>query len=294
MLYNSRGNLLLESKQISILFIGNSMTQDGIAYLPYILKTYYPEIDFKFYMWYMSGVRLSQQYNAFINNTKCEIFSIAENSSAWTNLNNQKTINNILTDYSFDIVCMQEYFTGRSNYTESDLVDWNNCQNYILLHYTKNPIEFITLFHAPSCNTPVDANFNLILHGNELILEKTIAQDMIPMGIAKYRALDTILDNLGDAGHLTVDGGHAQEGLPCLLQTLSVLCWLFDKLNINMSIYGFKLRMTTAIYNTINVPGPNLGTGLITGTEAENIVAQEVAIQSFKEGKKITINSYPN
>ena len=52
------------------------------------------------------------------------------------------------------------------------------------------------------------------------------------------------------------------------------------------------MRMTTEIYNSINVPGPNLGTGVITGTDAQNLLAQEVAIKAFKEGKKIIIDSF--
>ena len=289
--YDIHGNIV-EKKEISILFVGNSMTQDGIAYLPYMLKTYYPEISFKFYMWYIAGLKLSQQYTAFQNGTEADILSVAENSASWTNYNNQKTMANVLADYQFDIVCMQEYFTGRSSYGDTDLVDWENCRNYIISHYQgDNSLEFISLFHAPSCNSPVDANFALIKEGNALILHKEIAQDMIPMGIAKYRALATNLDSLGDAGHLTVDGGHAQEGLPCLLQTFCTMCWLFDRLAINKSIYGSEARITTAIYNTLNVPGPNLGTGVITGTDAQNLLAQEVAIQGYKEGKQFVIDN---
>ena len=44
--------------------------------------------------------------------------------------------------------------------------------------------------------------------------------------------------------------------------------------------------MTTEIYNTLNVPGPNLGSGVITGTVAQNLLAQEVAINAYKEGKR--------
>jgi hypothetical protein len=49
--------------------------------------------------------------------------------------------------------------------------------------------------------------------------------------------------------------------------------------------------MTTAIYNTINVPGPNLGSGVIEGTNAQNLLAQEVAIKAYKEGKQFVMNS---
>ena len=45
--------------------------------------------------------------------------------------------------------------------------------------------------------------------------------------------------------------------------------------------------MTTAIYNTINVPGPNLGTGVIEGTDSDNLLAQDVAIKSYKYGVKL-------
>jgi len=293
MVYNIDGlpSVQNDKKSISILFVGNSLTQDGIAYLPYMLHTYYPEIDFRFYMWYIGGYTLAQQYEAFVNETKTGdlIFSVAENTSNWTNYLQQKSMKDVLSEYEFDIVCFQEFITTNHS---ANLTDWNNCRNYILDNYAgNNALEFISLFHAPSCNSPVATNFEHLKTDNAYLLHDTISQDMIPMGIAKYRALATELDSLGDAGHLTVDGTHAQEGLPCLLQTFCVMCWLFDKLAINKSIYGSDARITTAVYNSINVPGPNLGTGVITGTDAQNLIAQEVAIKAYKEGKQFVVDN---
>lgn len=286
---NGSGLSVDVKKQISILFVGNSLTQDGIAYLPYMLKEYHSEIDFKFYMWYNGGYTLAQQYTAFQNDAACQIFSVAENSKAWTNSNNSVKMSYILSHYHFDIVCMQEYFNYKSSYT--DVTDWTNCRDYIVSHYTGgNSLEFISLFHAPKRDNAASI-FSMTESGNALILQKTIAQDMIPNGIAVYRALSTSLDSLGDQGHLSSDGTHTQEGLPCLLQTFVTMCWLFDKLAIPKSIYGSPMRMTTAIYNTINVPGPNLGTGVITGTDAQNLLAQEVAIQAYKEGKQFVMDN---
>lgn len=276
---------------VSILFVGNSLTQDGISYLPYILRTYYPDIKFKLYMWYNGGATLADHYNRFVNNTPCRIFSVAENTVSWTNFDNSITMEYILDTYRFDVVCMQEYFNERSTYTDSDLTDWNDCRNYITNHYTGgNGLEFVSLFHAPIRNN-ADNVFNLTVEGNNLILQKTIADDMIPNGIAVYRALSTDLDNLGDEGHLSPDGIHAQEGLPCLMQTFVTLRWLFERHGIDKSIYGCPARMTTEIYDTINVPGANLGTGVITGTDAQNLLAQEVAIQAVKEGKYYVENN---
>lgn len=297
-LYNLNGEKYIPSNQknsISILFVGNSLTQDGIAYLPYMLKTYYPEVDFKIYMWYIGGKTLGDHYSTFTNGGKANIFSVAENTAAWTNYNSSMTMSTVLSTYKFDIVCMQEYFNYKTEYTE--VTDWNNCRDYIISNYKGgNALEFISLFHAPlrtksDGSKNVEDVYTMTKEGNALILQSTISQDMIPNGIAVYKALSTDLNALGDTGELSPDGTHTQEGLPCLLQTYVTLCWLFDKLGINKSVYGSSMRMTTAIYNTLSIPGANLGTGVITGTDAQNLLAQEIAIKAYKEGKQFVINN---
>lgn len=286
-LYNLNGEQYTEKKSISILFVGNSLTQDGIAYLPYMLKTYYPEVDFKIYMWYIGGYTLAKHYSTFTSNGKAEIFSVAENSAAWTNFSKSKTMAEVLRTYAFDIVCMQEYFNYKTEY--ADAADWNNCRDYIVSNYKGgNALEFVSLFHAP-LRSKADEVFAMTESGNALILQTTVSQDMIPNGIAVYRALSTDLNTLGDEWQLSPDGTHTQEGLPCLLQTYVTLCWLFDRLGINKSVYGSPMRMTTAIYNTLSVPGANLGSGVVTGTDAQNLLAQEIAIKAYKEGKQLVI-----
>lgn len=284
-----------DSKEISILFVGNSLTQDGIAYLPYMLKTYYPEVHFKFYIYYNDANTLAMQYQHFTNDDACNIFSVAEDTAIWTNTNNSVQMSSILTTYKFDIVCMQDYYQRKASqdapYDVPTLTDWNNCRDYIVSNYTGgNALEFISLFHAPVRND-VENVYQLTKNGNASILQNTISEDMIPIGMAVYRALSTDLDDLGDQGHLSPDGTHTQEGLPCLLQTFTALCWLFDKLAINKSVYGSSARITQDICNTIHPPGGNYGTGVITGTDAQNLLAQEVAIKAYKEGKKFVADN---
>lgn len=282
-------------KSISILFVGNSLTQDGIAYLPYMLKTYYPEVDFKLYMWYIGGYTLGQHYSTFTSGGYANIFSVAENTTSWTNYSKNKTMAWVLQNYTFDIVCMQEYFNYKTSYDEA--TDWNLCRDFIVSNYKGgNALEFISLFHAPLRKDGYDVHevYKNTEEGNALILKTTISEDVIPNGIAVYRALDTDLNSLGDLGQLSPDGTHTQEGLPCLLQTYVTLCWLFDRLGINKSVYGHPMRMTTAIYNTLNVPGANLGKGVVQGTDSQNLLAQEVAIKAYKEGKQFLMkNLYP-
>lgn len=276
-------------KELSILFVGNSLTQDGIAYLPYLLTRYYPEFRFRFYMWYNGGYDLSQQYAKFTADTECESFSIAEGTPAWTNTTAK--MSDVLSTYRFNIVCMQEYFNRKASYTDADLTDWNNCHDYIVSHYTGgNALEFISLFHSPWL-TDEQSVYDLTKTGNALILKKTVADDMIATGIALHMARSTALDSLGDQGHLTPDDVHAQEGLPCLLETYTALLWVLDRYGFPTTIYGLPFKMTAGIQSSIAVPGANIGTGVIEGTDAQNLLAQEVAVMAYKVGKKFVVDN---
>lgn len=282
----------LAQKKISILFVGNSLTQDAVSYVPWLIRNLYPNLSFKFYMWYNGGYTLAQHYTKFTNNQACEIFSTSEDAINWNNYNNSVTMSDILTTYKFDIVCFQEYFNYKASFTEADLVDFNNCLSYIRTNYSGN-FKVATLFHAPLRSNAASV-FNVTKTGNELILKKTPAQTMIAPGVAIYRALSTDLNSLGDRGGLSPDGTHTQEGLPCLLQAWVVFMWIMRQLAIPISIENCQLQMTTAIYNTINVPGPNLGSGVIQGTQDQNWLAQDVAIQGDKEGIGIEQNAFIN
>ncbi len=274
-------------RTLSILFVGNSLTQDGIAYLPFMLKNYYPEVDFKIYMWYMGGYTLEQQYSNFTSSGVADIFSVAENSESWTNYNKSKTMASVLATYKFDIVCVQEYFNYKTSYTNCN--DWNNCRNYILNNYKgDNELKFISLLHAPLRKDGYNVHdvYNRTKEGNALILRTTVSEDIIPFGIAVYKALETDLNNLGDLKQLSPDGTHTQEGLPCLLQTYVALEWIFDRFEMAKTVLGHPMRMTNGIYTRISVPGANLGSGVVQGTEAQYKLAQEIAIEAYEEGKE--------
>lgn len=278
---------------LRILFVGNSMTQDAISYVPYLLHNYFPMVEFTIGMWYNAGLTLAQQLDYFTNDTPCQTFSLADNGPSWTSYSNSLTMAQILTDYEFDVVCLQEYFNYKTEYTDADIATWNSCRDYIVGHYAgDNPLEFISLFHAP-LRTNLEAVYALTREGNAKILHDTVSQGMIPAGIAIYNALSSPIGTLGDGGDLTTgDRTHTQEGVPCLIQAYTAVCWLLAHLGVMASVYGCKLLMTTAIYDSINVPGPNLGSGVVTGTSAQNMTAQEIAIQACKEGEILALDAY--
>ncbi len=276
-----------ERGEISILFVGNSLTQDGIAYLPYLLKTYWPDVSFKFYLFYNGGNTLGEQGVYFRTGQSCDLFSKAENEAAWSHYEESISMDNVLESFTFDIVCMQEYFTPKEGYTEADISEWNGCRDYIVEHYKGgNPLEFISLVHAPAREN-IEEEYQKIVDGNRMILQDTPSDDIIPMGTAIFEATNTILDELGDKEHLSVDGIHAQDGLPCLIQTYVVCCWLFDRLGMNATVLGCPARITPEILEGLSIPGSNPGTGVITGADWQNELAQEIAVESYKKGMEL-------
>lgn len=290
-------------KKISILFVGNSMTQDAISYLPYVLKEIAPDVDFKFYIYFTGGFTLAEQYINFINEYIPGTFSICENVIRWTNNNSWETsgvhlpMKEWLKEIQFDILCLQDYFSTQPT-TDNAVVDFNNCVNYIRDHYD-GQFKVVNLFHRPRTNVFDEHGpqstlecFNMIKTAAEQCMKNTACQSVIAPGVAAYFAtLDPILQPLGDIGNLTPDGSHAQDTLGCLLQAYTAALWIFKELGLPYGIYNKHIRITQALFNAINPPGPNVGTGIIVGTDEQNNEAQLVAVRAFKYGLNLVNNS---
>ena len=267
--------------EVKILYIGNSLLQDSVAYLPTLLKSLAPKLRFKIYDWYSGGYTLTQSYNAFVNDTPCHIFSKNENGDAWTNYENSVTMDTILDTYDFDIIVLQEMMREGSTV---DTTGTKNVISYIRERYAK-PLNVACITQAPVRHL-VSTLFPMIVAQAKAMYEETEVSSIINVGGAIVEAMKTELDSLGAVTHLSADGLHAQEGLPCLVQSYVHAMWIFRQLGLPYGIVGDKLRITQEIYDAIHVPGPNLGTGdgagVITGTDAQHYIAQLCAIKADK------------
>lgn len=280
-----------KSKSIRVLFIGNSLTQDGVAYTPLLLKNLAPDVNFEFYMWYNGGKTLSEHLAYFNNNTPCEIYSVCKNSTSWTNVNNSKTMAQILSEIEFDVLCVQEYFNYKTTYSNQDKADLQGVLDYVHAHYNGD-FKVVTLLHRPKYESAIamESIYKLTVDSIGWMLENTVIESVIPVGTATYMAFSTDLDQLGDLGHLTPDMTHSQDGLPCMLQAYVIALWVFKQLSLPIGVLGDTTRVTTQIYSSMNVPGPNIGNGLVVGTDAQYWLAQQVATKAFEFGFSAEIN----
>lgn len=75
------------------------------------------------------------------------------------------------------------------------------------------------------------------------------------------------------------------------MEAYTALLWVLDRYGFPTSIYGLPFKMTAGIQGSIAVPGANIGTGVIEGTDAQNLLAQEIAVMAYKIGKKFVADN---
>lgn len=268
-------------KSINILFIGNSLTQDAVSYAPMLLRSIAPELHFNIHIYYNGGYTLTQQLTQMNSGGACNIFSICSDNMFWWNRNNSVTMADILDKYSYDIICLQEYFNYMTTYTDADKAAYDGVLTYLKNHHS-GAFKVATLMHPPK-RDDIETIYQRTLDGIDWILENTPTESVIPAGTATYMAFSTDLDNLGDQGHLSPDGTHSQEGLPCMLDAYVTALWILRQVAIPKGILGSADRVTAENYPLIEVPGPNLGTGVVVGTEAQYWLAQKIATMAFNK-----------
>ena len=83
--YAQRAQQRYDDKKLKILFIGNSMSQDAVSYVPMILKNVAPELKFKIYDWYSGGYTAKDHVQDWKDGKTAETLSVADNSATWKN-----------------------------------------------------------------------------------------------------------------------------------------------------------------------------------------------------------------
>ena len=275
------------SKELKILFIGNSLTQDAVSYLPLLLDEIAPEVKYTIYDWYNGGHTLAQQYSKFTAKTPCENFGTITNSQegGWTTQRNEITMDWVCQNCNFDVVVIQEY--SYYDFTDSvEVTNFNNVVNYIRTNYNK-PFKVFSFIDAPM-RTRIASDYEKAKKYAKLHITESVSEGLVNPGSAVIYALkDALLKDLGDKGQLSADGTHTQEGLPCMLQSYVLALWVFEWLGIPKSVLNSNTKMTADLYSRWASFGPNLGTGVVEGSPAQYDRAQEIAIKAHKYGKQL-------
>ena len=103
---------------------------------------------------------------------------------------------------------------------------------------------------------------------------------IIPCGTGVQNARHTYLDSLGAFGHLSYDGRHLQEGIPCLIDAYTASQTLFHLFGISASIENSNMIITQQWVNATNIPGKH--GSVIAGSDNDYSTSKRCAFNAVE------------
>ena len=280
------------ARQLNILVFGNSYSYDAFGYLPALLIRNLPYVKLNIGILYQGHCSLAEHLTNIENNTAYPSFATYDTSlRQWVVSDNSITALDALSLRDWDIIMLQQNSANSRDYsTYSGITSLINA----ISERINYPVKFGWLL------TPAWADgYSLLSDTSDLMFEDIANNAMrafdempvefvIPVGTALQNARHTSLDSLGTFGHLTYDGTHLQEGIPCLVEAYTVLLAIADLSGCSYrSIIGEQTRPTASWIAAENVPQQH---GSATGVNSDNVLmAQKCAIMAIKHSFELSI-----
>ena len=291
---------------IKLLSIGNSYSQDALAYVPFIMQNMCVDADILIGILMQSSSSLKMHVDNFEKDTAAYKFYLYDGGSAWKDCG-RKTIQWALDNCNWDVVILQQ--SSQAVHSWSNYQPWCNKLIDYVRGYVNYPVKFVwyqPMARPASSNGGANWSDEIIIEhyvktaeSSQRILEETDCEILVPVGTAIQNARSIeLIKTLGDyannslntsgLGYLTCkDGVHLQEGLPCQIAAYTFVQVLLDVYGFNSySIIGETTRVTSEWASEKSIPGPH---GDYIGSTDENCrIAQECAIMAVKNPYEVT------
>ena len=260
-------NLILEgdggdastSKALKVLCIGNSYTCDAFAYVPFVMRNIAPQVKFKLGMLHKSASTLQMHYEENFDSCGTYPFFYKYNGSGNWHCYLYYTIDQALASENWDFVIMQQGST--------DVRDYSLYQPYLDSILVRLNDKITHPFKCGWMMIPAYPDGQELLNGStsdemfadiaacaDSVMTHTDMDFLIPCGTAIQNARTTILDQLGYFGHLSYEGRHLQDGIPCLIEAYTVAQVLLGQLGVRASIDDDFLNVTESWLFDSDIP----------------------------------------
>lgn len=297
-------------KTIKLLSIGNSYSQDALAYVPFIMQNMGADVDYQIGILMKSSATLDGHIENFLNEAEVYTFYMYNGGTSWQNLG-LRSIQWALDNYDWDLVSLQQ--SSQSAYNWSTYQPACNRLVNLIGAYVDQTIKFIWYQpYARPARTNSGANYSddvITEHyentaGASLkLFDETAMEYVVPVGTAVQNArtissikamgaYSTNQYNTSGLGYCAcVDGVHLQEGLPCQIAAYTFIMSLLDIYGFdNISILGETTRVTSDWAQGKAIPGPH---GEYIGSTDENcLIAQLSVIMAMKKKFEVTDMNY--
>ena len=244
---------------LHILIFGDSFSRDAFSYVPGVIESLVPGFYVDLEILYLGGKGLSYHLNYLKNEQNIFTHDIYVSDDGYWHSSAYFNGENILVSKEWDLIIFQEgsntarnseltesHIRGLSDYIDQRLPD----VRYAFMLSPAKPQGSPALGEYTS-----DEVWNMYVNTSHLLLANNDVDYIIPCGTAIQNARQTSLDQYGKFGHLSYDGNHLQEGLPCLIEAYTVTQFLFNFTKMDISIEDSPLIITQEWVNKKNIPG---------------------------------------
>lgn len=271
---------------IKLLSIGNSFSQDSLAYVPVLLESIIPGVDVTIGVLYKGSCSLQMHWENRTDPAYYGFYVWETKNRKWVDLGS-KGLDFGLEYTDWDIVTLQQNSANSTDYNTyqpylDDLIGYiagktHNCQmGWLLTHAYANGNSWLTSRNMTSADMA-----ELIRACAERVMKETATCLLFPYGTAIQNArTNGTLDAIGDGGEMCYsDKVHLQEGLGCQVAAYANALVLL-KLLTPRGINGNEIRINDDFIEEYAVPGPH---GDAEGSDDSNsILAQKAAILAVK------------
>lgn len=277
-------------KQLKVLCIGNSYTNDCVAYAPLVMENI-AGVSVTMGTSYSSGASIDDYIDWFDNDTAAlSYYKYVGRSGKWDDGVSSKTIKQIIADEDWDIITFQQ--KSMSAGTLSSFANLNSLIDKVLTYNASvhsKPVRIGWLMPQLRLSVISTVTYEDVISCVENILSTTPVDFVIPCGTAVQTARGTSLNSIGTSGGLTADeNGHLQAGLPSLLASYVVALKLLDI--CGEAYHGILWENTRpnstwiTAHNTPQENGPSVGV-----SDANCYLAQKCAVAAIKKPLEVSL-----
>ena len=274
-----------------VLVIGNSLSLDALSYVPFLINEISPNTYVDLKILYESGKPLSVHWNHISNNINDYSLIFSNSKESRWYMTSAIPASDVISMRDWDLVILQQGSANAYNYSDTQpyvhsIVDYiRNKGGSAKIAYMLVPSRASTITALKGKTS--DEVWKMHADVANQLLNEGEVDYVIPCGTAIQNARHTALDALGDYGHLSYDGLHLQEGIPCLIDAYTVTQSLFKIISVDESINYSSLQITQQWVYDKNVLGQH--GYVISGTEDDYMLCKQCAQMAVENPYEISL-----
>ncbi|MDE7153315.1 MAG: DUF4886 domain-containing protein [Muribaculaceae bacterium] len=293
-------------RELKVLCIGNSFTEDAFSYVPALFFMAAPDVKLTIGIAYIGGSPLVQHWanltgkSTTLDGTtispKTYTYYKAESVTAQWHSCKNVSIDKILSDEQWDIITFQQNggTSGRDydTYFAPYLVE---IKQFVRSKTKGDPKLGWVLIHGAYYNS--DDGLRMSWY-NGMLNSRRVMEDagfdlLFPYGTAVQNLRDNreILNESAGPGW-TFDNGHLQEGLGCLVSAYANALVLFNELKMTPERELWQFNIDKELLDFMSVPDQHIDSSGLTGISDKNCrKAYEAALAAVAEPYSVTLAS---